>query len=125
MGYFTPFVAPKGKDGGVDITAYRDPLGTEAPRMKVQVKHRETATPVQDIRQIMGLLQKDDVGIFFSSGGFTSEARSSVRNSHVHVELIDMERFIDLWGQFYDKLPDEDKRLLPLKRLYFIAPTSR
>lgn len=30
MGYYTPFIAPKGKDGGVDIIAYRDPLGTTA-----------------------------------------------------------------------------------------------
>ena len=28
--YYTPFIAPKGKDGGVDIIAYRDPLGTTA-----------------------------------------------------------------------------------------------
>ena len=28
MGYYTPFVSPRGKDGGVDIIAYRDPLGT-------------------------------------------------------------------------------------------------
>jgi restriction system protein len=35
MGYYTPFVAPKGKDGGVDIMAYRDPLGTQSPRIQV------------------------------------------------------------------------------------------
>jgi len=34
MGYFTPFVAPRGKDGGVDVVAYRDPLGTLAPRIE-------------------------------------------------------------------------------------------
>jgi predicted Mrr-cat superfamily restriction endonuclease len=34
MGYYTPFVAPTGKDGGVDIIAYRDPLGTVSPRIK-------------------------------------------------------------------------------------------
>ena len=27
MGYFTPFVAPMGKDGGVDVLAFHDPLG--------------------------------------------------------------------------------------------------
>ena len=27
MGYYTPFVSPKGKDGGIDIVAYQDPLG--------------------------------------------------------------------------------------------------
>ncbi|GAI64489.1 unnamed protein product, partial [marine sediment metagenome] len=40
MGYHTPFVAPKGKDGGIDVIAYRDPLGTQSPRIKVQIKHR-------------------------------------------------------------------------------------
>ncbi len=39
MGYYTPFISPKGKDGGIDIIAYQDPLGTKTPRIKVQVKH--------------------------------------------------------------------------------------
>jgi restriction system protein len=124
MGYFTPFVAPRGKDGGVDVMAYRDPLGTQSPRIKVQIKHRESTTPVADVRQLMGLLQKDDVGIFFSSGGFTSEAKTTARGSHVHVELIDLERLIDLWRQFYEKLNDEDKALLPLTPVYFVAPSA-
>ena len=125
MGYFTPFIAPRGKDGGVDITAYRDPLGTQSPRIKVQIKHRESTTPVPDVRQLMGLLQKDgDVGIFVSTGGFTPDAKATARGSHVHVELIDLERFIDLWRQFYDKLNDEDKAMLPLTPVYFIAPTN-
>ena len=37
MGYYTTFIAPKGKDGGVDIIAYKDPLGTSTPRIQVQV----------------------------------------------------------------------------------------
>jgi restriction system protein len=125
MGYFTPFVSPRGKDGGVDIVAYRDPLGTQAPRIKIQIKHRESSTPVQDVRQLMGLLQKDgDVGIFFSTGGFTPDAKATARSSHVHVELIDLERFINLWQEFYEKLTDEDKAMLPLIPVYFIAPSS-
>lgn len=125
MGYYTPFVAPLGKDGGIDIIGYRDPLGTESPRIKVQVKHQGASTAVKDIRQLMGLLQKDgDVGIFFSTGGFTPDAKSTARSSHVHVELIDLERFIDLWRQFYEKLTDEDKSLLPLTPVYFHPPQS-
>lgn len=123
MGYFTPYVAPRGKDGGVDIVAYRDPLGTQTPRIKVQIKHRDSQTGVQDIRQLMGLLQKDgDVGMFVSSGGFSSDAKTTARSSHIHVELIDLERFIDLWTSFYPKLTDEDKQHLPLLPVYFLAP---
>ncbi len=125
MGYYTPFVAPSGKDGGLDIIAYRDPLGTVTPRIKVQIKHREQPASVPEIRQLMGLLQKDgDVGIFISSGGFTSESKTTARSSHVHVELIDLSRFIELWQEFYHKLSDEDKALMPLIPIYFYSPSG-
>lgn len=121
MGYFTPFVAPPGKDGGVDILAYRDPLGTVSPRIKVQVKHKSAAASVQEMRQLLGLLQRDgDVGIFISTGGFTPDAINTARSSHIHMELIDFDRFISLWQEFYQKLNDEDKSLLPLRIVYFI-----
>jgi restriction system protein len=124
MGYYTPFVAPQGKDGGIDVIAYRDPLGTVSPRIKVQIKHRDTSASVQEVRQLMGLLQNDnDVGMFVSSAGFTSDAKTTARGSHVHVELIDLERFIALWQEFYPKLTDEDKALLPLVPIYFYAPS--
>lgn len=124
MGYFTPFVAPTGKDGGIDIIAYRDPLGTSSPRIKVQIKHRETATSVQDVRQLMVLLQKDgDVGIFISTGGFTPDAKNTARAANVHVELVDLTRFITLWQEFYQKLTDEDKSKLPLIPIYMLATT--
>jgi len=122
MGYFTPFVAPTGKDGGVDILAYRDPLGTTSPRIKVQVKHRESSATVQEVRQLMGLLQKDgDVGIFISSGGFTPDAKVTARNANVHVELVDLQRFVSLWQEFFQKLSDEDKTKLPLRPIYLLA----
>lgn len=125
MGYYTPFVAPKGKDGGIDVIAYRDPLGTVSPRIKVQIKHRpDMPASVQEIRQLMGLLQKDgDVGIVVSSGGFSADAKVTARGAHVHVELIDLDRFIALWQDFYPKLTDEDKSLLPLMPLYFYSPS--
>jgi restriction system protein len=124
MGYYTPFVAPQGKDGGIDVIAYRDPLGTVSPRIKVQIKHRGNMASVQEVRQLMGLLQKDgDVGMFVSSGGFTPDAKTTARGSHVHVELIDLDRFIALWQEFYSKLTDEDKAVLPLVPIYFYAPS--
>lgn len=125
MGYYTPFVAPRGKDGGVDIVAYRDPLGTSSPRIKVQIKHRGNAASVHEVRQLMGLLQKDgDVGLFVSTGGFTSDTRDTARGSHVHVELIDLARFIELWQEFYPKLGDADKSLMPLTPIFFLAPSE-
>ena len=125
MGYYTPFVAPKGKDGGIDVIAYRDPLGTISPRVKIQIKHRDSTASAPEVRQLMGLLQKDgDVGMFVSTGGFTADAKSTARGSHVHVELVDFDSFITLWQDFYPKLRDEDKALLPLVPVYFYAPPN-
>jgi len=124
MGYFTPFIAPRGKDGGVDIVAYQDPLGAANPRIKLQVKHRQNnPVTVQEVRELVGLLGKvGDVGMFVSSGGFTSDAKQLARNTHVHVELIDLERLIDLWQDFYVKMDDEQKEHLRLRPVYFYDP---
>ncbi len=126
MGYYTPFIAPKGKDGGVDVLAYSDPLGTESPRIQVQAKHREASATAKEIRELVGLLKKgDNVGIFVSTGGFTSGAKHEARHAQVHVELIDLSRFINFWQEFYHKLTDEDKSLLPLTTIFFLADYER
>src|ERR1700683_1022786 len=40
MGYHVAWISPPGPDKGIDILAHKDPLGTSAPRIKVQVKRR-------------------------------------------------------------------------------------
>jgi restriction system protein len=83
------------------------------------------ATSVQEVRQLIGLLGMDgDVGIFISTGGFTPDAKTTARTSHVHVELITMNRLISLWQDFYSKMTDEDKNLLPLTTVYFLSSKS-
>lgn len=126
MDYHTPFISPKGKDGGLDIIAYNDPLGATSPRLKVQVKHRPDATvPVDDIRSLTGLLNKDgDIGLFVTSGHFTSESERSARESHRHIRLLDIDNFISLWQEFYTKLTDEDKNMLPLQSIYFLGSNN-
>ena len=123
MGYYTPFVAPRGKDGGVDVIVYRDPLGAESPRIKVQVKHRQDTARVDEVRQLVGILHKDaEIGVFVSTGGFSLDAKQFARTSPIHTELIDMERLISLWQEFYEKLSEEDKAMLPLQTVHVLAP---
>lgn len=122
MGYFTPFVSPKGRDGGIDIIAYRDPLGTESPRIKVQIKHKEAAATGPEIQQLLGIMQKQgDIGIFISTGGFTADAKVAARNSHIHIELINLNRFIELWQQFYDNMSSEDKSFMLLRSIFILG----
>ena len=126
MGYHTPFIAPKGRDGGVDIQAYSDPLGTKAPRIIVQVKQRpDTKVSVQEMRELSGLLRREgDIGLFVSTGGFTTDAASEAKSSSRHIEIMDMKRFIELWKTHYSAMSEEDKSLLPLREIMFLAPNS-
>jgi restriction system protein len=123
MDYHTPFISSKGKDGGLDIIAYNDPLGATIPRLKVQVKHRpDTSISVNEIRSLTGLLNKDsDIGLFVTSGDFTSEAKRSARENHIHIRLLDIDNFIELWQEFYSKLSDDDKNMLPLHPINFLG----
>jgi restriction system protein len=112
MGYHTPFIAAKGKaDGGIDVLAYSDPLGGSAPRFKVQVKHKEKPVGEKDIRDLTAVLSTPgDVGLFVSSSGFTDPAAKFARNGAKHIELVDLNRLIELWDEYYDKLGEEDKQ---------------
>lgn len=123
MGYFVSFISPKGKDGGLDVLVYSDPLGAKEPRIKVQVKHRpESSISVGDIRALLGLLSKSgDVGLFVTSGTFSTEAERFARDSHQHIDLIDIQRFITLWQEFYPKMKDDVKEMLPLQPIYFLG----
>lgn len=122
MDYHTPFIAPKGKDGGIDIIAYLDPLGAQTPRIKVQVKHKpETAIGASEIRALLGVLRAGDIALFVTSGTFSPDARRETTSSREFIRLIDGNDFIDMWQEFYDKMTDEDKNMLPLKRISFLG----
>lgn len=122
MDYHVVWNAPPGKDKGIDIIAYRDPLGTTVPRIKVQVKrHRDQATTVEGLRAFLSTLGIDDVGIFVSSGGFTSDAREEARTQERRkITLLDLEQFYDLWVQYYEKLPQDARQRFPLKPIYYL-----
>ena len=122
MDYHTPFVAPRGKDGGVDVIAYVDPLGAKTPRIKVQVKHYpDNPIGVKEIRSLVGILRDGDIGLFVTSGTFSPSAKQEAITSKEYVKLIDGDEFITLWQQYYAKMTDEDKNLLPLRRIAFLG----
>jgi restriction system protein len=122
MGYHVAWVAPPGPDGGVDVIAQSDPLGVNGPRIKVQVKRSGRMT-VKEIRSFLAVVSDRDVGLFVSAGGFTKDAEDEVRNQEKRrTMLVDLQRLFDLWVEHYEKIPDESRRLLPLRRVWFLAP---
>jgi restriction system protein len=125
MGYHVSWISPPGKDGGLDILAWNDPLGTKPPRMKVQVKREKDATNVSTLRSFMALLGDNDVGIFVSTGGFTKDAEDEARTQQSRqVTLVNLQRLFELWVEHIEKLDEEARDWLPLKPIYFLAPES-
>jgi restriction system protein len=123
MGYFVSWIAPPGKDGGIDILAWPDPLGTRAPRIKVQVKRQQQTVNVDGLRAFMSLVDDDDVGLFVSLGGFTKDAQDEARSQTKRkITLLNLESLFDLWVEFYEKLSDDARRRLPLRPIQFLAP---
>jgi restriction system protein len=125
MDYHVSWIAPPGPDKGIDIVAHNDPLGTSTPRIKVQVKRRADKITVDGLRSFMAILGEQDVGIFVSTGGFTSDAESEARTKETRkLTLLDLEKLVDLWVKNYKKIEESDKLLLPLKPIYYLAPTE-
>ncbi len=123
MDYHVSWVSPPGKDRGIDIIAYTDPLGASIPRIKVQVKRRDQPIAVEGLRAFLSVLGIDDVGLFVSSGGFTSDAKDEARTQERRkVTLLDLENLYDLWVEHYVKLTQEARQRFPLKPIYFLAP---
>jgi len=123
MNYHVSDIAQKGPDGGIDIIAYSDPLGTKQPRIIVQVKHRPNDSVSSDeIQKLAGTLKRNtDVGIFVTSGRFSKPAIKEARNSREHIELIDFDRFVSLWVEYYKNMTDEQRNTLPLHPVYFLG----
>lgn len=122
-GYTTQRAAP-GPDGGVDILAARGPLGFESPRIVVQVKSGDSPVDVTVLRALQGSMAsfKADQGLLVSWGGFKSTVEKEARLSYFSVRLwCDMD-IIDAVLRSYERLPEDLRSELPLKRIWTLVP---
>lgn len=57
------------------------------------------------------------------NGPFASspDAKNTATSSREFIRLIDGDEFIDMWQNYYDKMSDEDKNMLPLKKISFLG----
>ena len=123
MSYHVSWVSPPGKDGGVDIIAYTDPLGAQGPRIKVQVKRTTTKIGSEGLKAFLATINNGDVGIYVCLAGFTKDAEDFARNQETRrIKLIDAHEFVDLWVDHYEKLDEAAHQRLPLIPIYFLAP---
>ena len=126
MSYHVHWISPPGPDKGIDILAHTEPLGVEGPRIKVQVKRTpESKVSAEVMRAFMSTLGDNDVGIFVASGGFTRDTEKEAREQEKRrLTLLDLEAMFDLWKEYYDEIPEEERGLLPLRFVPYLAPDS-
>jgi restriction system protein len=125
LGYYVSWVSPPGKDGGIDIIAHVDPLGTQPPRVKVQVKRTIERISVTTLNSFLALIDDGDVGLFVSTGGFTKDSEDAARRqTNRKITLIDLDRLVELWIEAYEKLGDKARQRLPLTPIYFLTPEA-
>ena len=123
IGYHVTWIAPPGKDGGVDILAYTDPLGTQGPRIKVQVKQQQKAVTEPDLKSFMANIGQHDSGIFVCTGGFTKDAEAYARSQESkRIMLVDSAKLVQLWTDNIPRLSDQAWQRLPLTPIYFLTP---
>jgi len=116
MGYRTR-VSERGPDQGVDVVAHPDALGFESPKIKVQVKHRQSSAGGPDIRNLVGTLAEGEKGLFVSTGGFTTEALNEARRNP-RLTLINAQELVELLIEYYEQLDSDYKALIPLRKVW-------
>lgn len=121
MGYYVAWISPPGPDKGMDIIAHQDPLGVEGPRIKVQVKRRADRISADEVRSFIAVLGESDVGLFVATGGFSRDSETEIRTrERSRITLIDLKRLFDLWVGHYERIPEEKRRLFPLRPVYYL-----
>jgi restriction system protein len=122
QGYKTE-VSPPGPDGGVDILAGCGSLGFDHPRLCVQVKSGSGAEGQKTYNELLGVVTKfaSQQGLLVSWGGFTNPVKQDARKDFFRIRLWDQGDLIDAILQNYERLDDETKAELPLKRIWVLV----
>jgi restriction system protein len=104
-------------DLGVDVIAHRDPLGVDPPLLKIQCKSGAGNVGSKDVKALRGTLNSGEKGVMVSLGSFSNDANHVAQND-ADMILIDSQRFVDLFLEFYDKLDAATRHRFPLQRVY-------
>lgn len=125
MGY-TTFRSAPGPDKGVDILASAGALGFDRPRICVQVKSQDAPVDSPTLNQLIGTMQnvQADQGLLVAWGGFKSSVDKEAPTQFFRVRLWDQDDLIDHLLAQYDKLSEELRAELPVKRVWTIAASD-
>jgi restriction system protein len=121
---YTTYVSSKGADGGADILAGSGPLGFGSPRLCVEVKSADTPIGREEVDKLLGAVSKfkADEGLFVSWSGFKQNVfKEMALTSFFKIRLWTRKELLEALFANYDKLDEDIKAELPLKRIWTVA----
>jgi restriction system protein len=120
---YTCWQSPEGADGGADILAGDGPMGFGSQRICVEVKSGEGLVDRPTVDKLMGAMTKFNApqGLFVAWGGFKSNVQKELASSFFRVRLWTQHDLLEQLFLNYEKLDDEIKADLPLKRIWTVS----
>jgi restriction system protein len=117
-------VSPPGADGGVDILAGSGALGLESPKLAVQVKSGSSPVDFDVLRSFSGVMDRfrAEHGLIVAWAGFRGTVEREAVHEFFKIRLWDGGDLVQNLQKYYDKLPDNTKAELPLKRIWILVP---
>ena len=119
---FTVYRSPKGADHGVDLLASSGSLGFASPKICVQVKSTEDAIERVVLDQLVGTMAHvgAEYGLLVSWGGFRSSIIRDIPTQFFKVRLWSRLEILNEFLENYDRLDDEIKQEIPLRRIWVL-----
>ncbi len=120
---YTTYLSPEGTDGGADILAGAGPLGFGSPRLCVEVKSGDTPIDRPAVDKLLGAVTKFGAqeGLFVSWSGFKGNVQKELAASFFRVRLWTQKELLEALFANYDRVDDDLKAELPLKRIWTVA----
>jgi len=124
---YTTYRSPEGADGGADILAGAGPHGFGQPRLCVEVKSGSAPTDRPTVDKLLGAVTKFGAteGLFVSWGGFKPNVQKELAASFFKVRLWSQKELLEQLFAAYDKLDEDLKAELPLKRIWTVTPQDQ
>ena len=115
-------VSPPGPDQGVDIIAGRGPLGLDSPTLIVEVKSEDGPIGSTVVRGLQGAISqhKANQGLLVAWGGLNKQARTEIRTDRLTMRVWEADDIIERLFDTYDRLPDDLRMSVPLKRTWVL-----
>ncbi|MCW6528032.1 restriction endonuclease [Yersinia ruckeri] len=120
---YTTWQSPEGADGGADILAGNGVMGFGNQTICVEVKSGNGTVDRPTVDKLLGAMSKFNAnhGLFVAWGGFKQHVPRDMASSFFRLRLWSQDDLLEQLFAVYDKLDEELKVQLPLKRVWAVA----